>query len=1315
VTKAVSIDVFARTAATPLVVDAGSGAGVVVLDAALLTTATYVREGADLVLIGADGQTVLVRDYFANATPPDLVSATGGSKIAGTVAVKLAGAGAPGQYAQAQAAASDASQAIGRVETIEGSVTILRVDGTRAVGEAGLAIFQGDVLETGADGSIGLIFTDDSTFSLGDNARMVIDEMVFDPSAKTGKSVFSVVQGAFTFVSGEVAKAGADQMTITTPVMTIGIRGTAGAGFAGAEGTPNAITIVPQAGAGGIVVGEISITTAAGSQVINSANATIAVTSLFTPPPPPIILSNAQVTTLFSSAFKAAPPPPNVPGGTGGLAVGAVPPGQTGTVPVTPAGPGGVPPGGTGTPVPGGPGGPPVPGGPGGTGTPVPGGPGGPPVGDSPGGTGTPVPGGPGGPPVPGGPGGPPVPGGPGGPGLPVVGAGPAGPQALSPQALIDAGPGFGGVPPGGTGTPFPGGPGGPPVPGGPGGPGLPVVGAGPAGTQALSPQALIDAGPGFGGVPPGGTGTPFPGGPGGPPVPGGPGLAVFGAGPAGTQALINAGPGLGGFSPGGIGTPFPGGPGLSVFGAGPAGTQALSPQALINAGPGLGGVPPGGTGTPFPGGAGLPGFIFPLGILNGTNGFRLEGVAPNDFSGNSVAGAGDFNGDGFADLIVGATGADNTGSNSGSAYVVFGKASGFAAAIALGSLGAATGTGFRFDGILGSNQLGNVVASAGDVNGDGFADLIIGAKNANNPVPGGPGGANQGAAYVVFGNATGTAPTGPSGLTGANGFGLNGVANNDQTGISVGAGDFNADGFADLIIGAPLADSGGSDRGAVYVVFGKASGFSPQHTLDGNFLNGSNGFFFTGVNDLDGAGIDVAAAGDMNGDGFEDFVLSAELADPNQLENAGSVFVVFGQSSFSPTQSLSSLGTGGFRLNGAAAGDSLSAVASAGDVNGDGFDDLIVGASDADLAVASNNGAAYIVFGKASGFAAASTLDGMFLNGTNGFAIKGPAITEGHFGNSVSGGGDFNGDGIADLIVSQDPSSSGSASLGLAKTFVVFGSPAIGSTGIFDLGSLNGTNGGAVEAINSFDGLGSDDNSVSSAGDVNGDGFDDLIVGAQFSGPAGTRAGASYVVFGADFSNKVTLQGSSADNFLIGSVAADVIVGGQGNDTLVGSGGLDTLKGGQGNDVLAVSDMSFRKIDGGAGTDTLRLDGPGFVLDLTSLPNNKIAGIEVIDLVAASGSSSLVLSVRDLLDLSETSNTLQVLGGIGDSVSGSLISFTAGSLIGATVTHNVAVGANTFTQYTVGAATLLVDTDVTQSIFTGFSPSPGILALGVA
>ncbi|MSP51618.1 MAG: hypothetical protein EXQ91_04395 [Alphaproteobacteria bacterium] len=159
-------------------------AGAVVVDAALLVAATYVGEGADLLLIGPDGQQVLIRDHFTSGTP-NLVTASGGTRIAGSLATSLGGSDSPGQYAQAQGAGQ--AQPIGRVETAEGSVTILRADGNRVPTEVRTAI--------------GLVFLDDSTFSLGDSARMVIDELVYAPNAQTGNSVFSVVQGAFIAVA----------------------------------------------------------------------------------------------------------------------------------------------------------------------------------------------------------------------------------------------------------------------------------------------------------------------------------------------------------------------------------------------------------------------------------------------------------------------------------------------------------------------------------------------------------------------------------------------------------------------------------------------------------------------------------------------------------------------------------------------------------------------------------------------------------------------------------------------------------------------------------------------------------------------------------------------------------------------------------------------------------------------------------------------------------------------------------------------------------------------------------------------------------
>src|SRR5262245_64534866 len=117
------------------------------------------------------------------------------------------------------------------------------------------------------------------------------------------------------------------------------------------------------------------------------------------------------------------------------------------------------------------------------------------------------------------------------------------------------------------------------------------------------------------------------------------------------------------------------------------------------------------------------------LSSLDGTTGFRLDGVALLDQSGRSVASAGDINGDGFGDLIVGAYGADPNGSLSGSSYVVFGKAAGFAPTINLSTLDGTTG--FRLDGVAAGDRSGISVASAGDVNGDGIGDLIVGADHA--------------------------------------------------------------------------------------------------------------------------------------------------------------------------------------------------------------------------------------------------------------------------------------------------------------------------------------------------------------------------------------------------------------------------------------------------------------------------------------------------------------------------------------------------------------------------------------------------------
>ena len=629
---------------------------------------------------------------------------------------------------------------------------------------------------------------------------------------------------------------------------------------------------------------------------------------------------------------------------------------------------------------------------------------------------------------------------------------------------------------------------------------------------------------------------------------------------------------------------------------------------------------------------------VLSLAGLDGSNGFRLDGAAAGDGSGRSVSAAGDVNGDGFADLIVGASEANPNGKlGAGSSYVVFGKASGFASSLDLAALNGSNG--FRLDGAAEGDGSGGSVSAAGDVNSDGYADLIVGATGAD---PGGK--VYAGSSYVVFGKASGFAAVlDLATLNGSNGFRLDGAAEGDLSGFPVSAaGDVNGDGYADLIVGASEANPNGKlGAGSSYVVFGKASGFAA--TLDLSTLNGSNGFRLDGAAAGDELGISVKSAGDVNGDGYADLIVGAREADPNGKDAAGSSYVVFGKASgFAATLDLSTLnGSNGFRLDGTAAKDySGISVSAAGDVNGDGFADLIVGASEANPNGKLGAGSSYVVFGKASGFAAA--LDLNTLNGSNGFRLDGAAWVDGS-GGSVSAAGDVNGDGFADLIVGAH----GAAPNGkfyAGSSYVVFGK-ASGFAAALDLSTLNGSNGFRLDGAAEGDGSG---RSVSAAGDVNGDGFADLIVGAVWASPNGkSDAGSSYVIFGGNFTNSVSKLGTAGNDTLTGTAAAERFVAGQGNDTMIGGGGADVFEGGQGDDIIKVSDLNFQKADGGSGFDTLALTGAGLNLNLADF-RNQLSGIERIDLTG-SGNNTLTLLKRDMVNLSDTGNKLQVDGNAGD------------------------------------------------------------------
>ena len=498
------------------------------------------------------------------------------------------------------------------------------------------------------------------------------------------------------------------------------------------------------------------------------------------------------------------------------------------------------------------------------------------------------------------------------------------------------------------------------------------------------------------------------------------------------------------------------------------------------------------------------------LGNLDGSDGFKLSGEAAGDNAGTSVSGAGDVNGDGFADFIVGAPLAG--ASRHGVSCVVFGKAAGFPANLNLSDLNGVNG--FKLEGVFDDDFSGVSVSGAGDVNGDGFADVIVGAYHAS------LNGSHSGASYIIFGKASPFAASlALSTLDGVSGVRLSGVAADDASGFSVsGAGDVNGDGFADVIIGAPgPMEVGSTTIGASFVVFGKADFSGTAGNLNLSTLDGTNGFKLSGGANFDRTGYSVSGAGDVNGDGFADVIVGAPNADqePNGADD-GAAYVVFGHAATMPfpaNLALAALdGTNGFKLSAVQFSQLGVSVSGAGDINGDGLDDLIVSAP---AAANNGNGNCYVVLGKDTGFSATVQLSE--LDGTDGFRLYADAL-----GHSASGAGDVNGDGFADLIVS-DPF--------ISASYVVFGhatpTPETQFPKDFNLAMLDATDGFTLGGI--FAGT-APGRSVNGAGDVNGDGFDDVIIGAPSFDAHGAESGASFVVFGHAASKAFTFTDPDGD-----------------------------------------------------------------------------------------------------------------------------------------------------------------------------------------
>ena len=458
---------------------------------------------------------------------------------------------------------------------------------------------------------------------------------------------------------------------------------------------------------------------------------------------------------------------------------------------------------------------------------------------------------------------------------------------------------------------------------------------------------------------------------------------------------------------------------------------------------------------------------------VSGSDGFLIG--SPNyDSTGHAISSAGDFNGDGVSDLI---TSAPYASSASGRVWMIFGKSTGFSSSIDPTAL---SGTdGFILNGVNNNDQAGYALAGGKDVNGDGFSDIVIGAPYANS---------NGGRAYVVFGSAGPFSSSfGLSFLNGNNGFSITGGTS--YLGASVGIEDINGDGFADVLV----AGSAGA-----WVIFGKSSSFTS--TVSVSALTGSNGFYMTG-----GAGgtvfNSIASIGDFNGDGYRDFGIGV----PSYNSNLGQAYIFFGKSSgFTASSSLSSLSSsGGMVLNGVSTGDYTGNTIVGGDVNGDGFSEIAIGA----VGTSSNAGAVYVLNGNST-FVSGSTFNLNTLDGKNGFIIVG--ANNGDKAGYSLGMGDINNDGLSEIFIGapflynccQD-----------GKFYAVFGNyqrfpVQLGLANLDTRGRVFGIN----RCGNSFIGM-----SISGVGDINGDGSQDFAIGATGSSQeyCGPRKPYSVVIFG--------------------------------------------------------------------------------------------------------------------------------------------------------------------------------------------------------
>ncbi len=271
-----------------------------------LADAAFERDGADLVLKAPDGDQVVVQDFFAGETPPMLTTAEG-AQVPGVLASRLAGSPAPGL--SVEAGTDVGSESIGTVNTVSGKAFVIRVDGSREELVMDTPLYPGDILETSADGAVGVVLADETTFAMAADGRMALDEMIFDPETQEGSLSLFVFKGVYTVVSGLVSKTDPDAMVINTPVGSIGIRGTqVGLDFSNGKD----LTVVMMREADGYV-GEVFLRNEGGMLVINQANQVLFVSAFDLMPVVLAPLDDAAIVGMFETTLLHLPMNTNRP------------------------------------------------------------------------------------------------------------------------------------------------------------------------------------------------------------------------------------------------------------------------------------------------------------------------------------------------------------------------------------------------------------------------------------------------------------------------------------------------------------------------------------------------------------------------------------------------------------------------------------------------------------------------------------------------------------------------------------------------------------------------------------------------------------------------------------------------------------------------------------------------------------------------------------------------------------------------------------------------------------------------------------------